>query len=187
MSRILGAVLAGGRSRRFGADKAHALLDGQSLLDRAIAQLAGLTESVVVCGRRLDGADWLDDAPRAGLGPLGGLLAALDCAAARGFDGVLSTACDMPLFPAPLAHDLTRSGAAVTAGHHLAGHWPADLAPVLRRHLQDCPDRSMHAWIGVARPRRVVWPAGLPNINTREALIALESDWRVRRTAVRTS
>ena len=48
---ILGAVLAGGQSTRFGSDKALAELDGSTLLTRAVDLLAGWCEHVVVVGR----------------------------------------------------------------------------------------------------------------------------------------
>ena len=47
----LGAVLAGGQSSRFGSDKALAVLDGQTLLTRAVATLAQWCDTVVVVGR----------------------------------------------------------------------------------------------------------------------------------------
>src|SRR5690606_29222583 len=52
--RALGAVLAGGRSRRFGSDKASAMLGEETLLGRAVGTLrAGLpgAEIVVVSSR----------------------------------------------------------------------------------------------------------------------------------------
>jgi molybdopterin-guanine dinucleotide biosynthesis protein A len=177
MGEVLGAVLAGGRSRRFGGDKAVALLDGQTLIGRAMAQLALVTDSVVVCGRYFEGATCLPDQPRVGLGPLGGLQAALLHATRNGFRGVLSTGCDMPLFPETLARELMQGDAAVTANHHLAGYWPATLAPALSGHLDHASDHSMRAWIAVVQPRLVAWPAGLPNINTGADLAALELRW----------
>lgn len=48
---VTGAVLAGGRSRRFGGDKLAAQLDGRSLLDHAVAAVAAVADEVLVVGR----------------------------------------------------------------------------------------------------------------------------------------
>ena len=48
---ILGAVLAGGQSSRFGSDKALAELGGATLLERAVDALSAWCEKVVVVGR----------------------------------------------------------------------------------------------------------------------------------------
>src|SRR3546814_7027451 len=62
--RLLGAVLAGGRSSRFGSDKALAMLDGRTLLDHAAAALGAHVETVVICGRHVPGMTGLADRPR---------------------------------------------------------------------------------------------------------------------------
>ena len=165
-SRILGAVLAGGGSRRFGSDKALAELHGQTLIDRAIHDLSACVEAVAVCGRDIPGRLSLPDRPRADIGPLGGLNAALHHAASHGFAGVLSTGCDMPVFPRELAAALIGEGAAIVEGQHLLGYWPRALAPLLDAHREAGSDRSLKAWFAVARPRRVVPDMSLPNINT---------------------
>ena len=97
-TRVLGAVLAGGRSRRFGSDKAAALLDGRPLLDHVVEALAPQVDAVVVCGRRHASLPSLVDRLGPDLGPLGGLNAALHHAAAHGFELVLTAGCDMPGF-----------------------------------------------------------------------------------------
>jgi len=164
--RILGAVLAGGRSRRFGSDKAVAELDGQTLIDRAIQDLAACVETIAVCGREIPGMLSLPDRPRADIGPLGGLNAALHHAAEHGFAGVLSTGCDMPVFPQALGAALPGDGAAIVEGQHLLGYWPSALAPALDAHLAATDDLSMAAWFAIARPRTVRFEGVLPNINT---------------------
>ena len=50
--RLLGVVLAGGQSRRFGRDKALALLDGRPLIDHALAALVGC-DALAVAGRAI--------------------------------------------------------------------------------------------------------------------------------------
>lgn len=175
---ILGAVLAGGQSRRFGGDKAAAVLAGATLLDRAISSLSAHVATVVVCGREVAGTACLADRPRHGLGPLGGLNAALHHAATQGLDGVLTTGCDMPIFPDELATALIGPGPAALRGQHLAGYWPAELAAALDRHLATAEDRSLFAWFRIARPREVALPGiAIPNINTRDDLAALAGRW----------
>src|SRR5579872_4815856 len=100
--RILGAVLAGGRSSRFGSDKAAALIDGRPMLEWVIDALAPQVDDVIICGRASPGRISVAYRPRPDLGPLGGLNAALHHAAANGFDAVLSVPCDTPRLPADL-------------------------------------------------------------------------------------
>ena len=174
MMRLLGAVLAGGRSSRFGSDKALAMLGGRTLLDHAMAALAPHVETVVVCGR----AGGLADRPAPDMGPLGGLNAALHHALAEGYDAVLTTGCDMPVYPAGLAQALVGEDAAVLKGQPLAGFWPAALAGELDAHLAEENNRSIRGWLERIAAR-VVDRADLvlPNVNRPEDLEGLgESD-----------
>jgi len=175
--RILGAILAGGRSTRFGSDKALALLDGRPLIDHAAAALAPYVEQMVVCGRADPRWPCLPDQPAPGMGPLGGLAAALLHARDEGFDGVLSTGCDMPSLPRELVETLIGDGPAVVEGQQLIGYWPTTLADRLLDHLRHCVRRSIREWMAVVEPRMVVPADPLPNINRPEDLAA----WRAQR------
>ncbi len=173
--RILGAVLAGGRSSRFGSDKALALLDGVALLDHAVTALAPFCAAVVVCGRDDPRHITLADRPAPGMGPLGGLNAALHKALAEDYAGVLVTGCDMPRFPKALADALIGEQAAVLDGQHLAAWWPAALAPLLDTHLAQSERHSLRGWMERVNPRVVYRPdLDLPNINRPADLAALE-------------
>jgi molybdopterin-guanine dinucleotide biosynthesis protein A len=73
---LLGAVLAGGHSRRMGKDKAAVEVSGVSFLDRVAASLAEATDHVVVLGVEREGYEnWPDQFP--GSGPLAGVATAL--------------------------------------------------------------------------------------------------------------
>lgn len=175
MSRILGAMLAGGRSRRFGSDKALALLDGQSLIERVAAGLAPQTDSLVVCGRTLAGIVALADRPGLDLGPLAGLNAALHHARGQGYDAVVSVPCDTPLLPADLVRLLRAAGPiAFAAAIPVIGLWPASLGEVLDRHLATASDRSMRRWIAIAGavPAEI---GPLANVNTPADLAGLRN------------
>jgi molybdopterin-guanine dinucleotide biosynthesis protein A/rhodanese-related sulfurtransferase len=95
-----GVVLTGGASRRFGSDKAMALIDGVPMVVRVVAALrAAGAESVATVG----GSDRGVDVPHRsdlypGDGPLGGLLTAF--AHAR-TDVVMVAACDLPDLDGP--------------------------------------------------------------------------------------
>jgi molybdopterin-guanine dinucleotide biosynthesis protein A len=98
---LLGAVLAGGEGRRFGADKALALLYGRPLAAWALDALAGNVSKRVVISGRSRVSEVLGVPVRAdtvpGAGPLGGLLTALEWAREEGRGGVFLLACDLPL------------------------------------------------------------------------------------------
>lgn len=108
---LLGAVLAGGSSRRFGSPKALVRLHGRPLwklaaerLQRAcgkVVLVAGGERSADSAGSKaafrtpFPGVDVICD-PVPGLGPLGGIVPALSRAKSDGLDGVLVLAADMP-------------------------------------------------------------------------------------------
>lgn len=170
--RLLGAVLAGGESRRFGSDKAAALLHGKPLIEHAIAALAAQTGAVIVCGR--EGGDWAPDRPGPGLGPLGGINAAIHAAAARGYDAVLTCGCDVPVLPPGLASRLRDAGpAAFLADMPVIGLWPAALAGALDAHLGITQDRSVRCWARLAGAVAVTLDTVPPNVNTPQDLARL--------------
>lgn len=173
--KILGAIIAGGRSSRFGSDKARAILEGRPMLDHVIIGLREQTDALVVCGRDVPSCVSLADRPRAGLGPLGGLAAALHYAAQNGFDGVLTSACDTPLVPADLAERLAGSGPAVVAGQPLFGYWPASLSAQLDDYLAAGASLAVGTWAAWAGARRIGYAGEIPNINSVADLTALRS------------
>lgn len=170
MTRILGAILAGGRSRRFGSDKALALLDGVTLIDRAIAALAPQVEAVLICGREVPGRLSVADRPGPDLGPLGGVAAALTYALANGYGAVVTMPCDMPSLPADLVERLCAAGApSVVAEMPVVALWPSSLAGQLDAHLAASQDRSVRGWVA-ATGAVTVSIEGLANINTPDDL-----------------
>ena len=177
-SRILGAALAGGHSQRFGSDKRDAIWQGRGLLDHTISALAAVTAEVAVCGGAnqfiSENTDVLADWPEPGLGPLGGLCAALIHARDNGFDAVLSAPIDAHPIPDDLLDLLSGQGPAVLRDHWLFGLWPSDLAGALDDHLRS-GKRSVLSWIEACGARQVDSRGQPPvNINTPPMLAALE-------------
>lgn len=99
--RTLGLILAGGRARRFGSDKALAALDGTPLVAHVAARARGQVDTLVL-NAAVDAAGTglllLPDST-AGEGPLSGWLTGLRYAEAHGFDHLATFACDTPFFP----------------------------------------------------------------------------------------
>ncbi len=165
--RVLGAVLAGGRSSRFGSDKAAALIDGRTMLDLVIEALTPQVDDILICGREIPGRTCAADRPSPELGPLGGLNAALRYAAANGFDAVLSVPCDTPRLPDDLRDQFGEPGDGVVAdGLPVIGLWPARLHAALDDFLARGGSRALGAWAAEAAARRVVLRDLPANVNT---------------------
>jgi molybdopterin-guanine dinucleotide biosynthesis protein A len=91
----VGAIIAGGKSRRFDGDKALAVLNGKALLDHVVDGISPSSDALVVCGRNWRDLTMLADRPSSGVGPLAGLSAALYYAFMKEYDFVLSATCDV--------------------------------------------------------------------------------------------
>lgn len=159
--KTLGAILAGGASRRFGSDKALAMLDGRTLLDHARDALAPHCDALVVVGRLGGIADW----PRPGMGPLGAIAGALDHAAAEGFDRVLSAPVDCVRLPADLAALLSPAPAFLDS-QPVIGLWPVAALGELKVMLEADGDLAMRAFAHRIGARAVSCDFAPPNINS---------------------
>jgi molybdopterin-guanine dinucleotide biosynthesis protein A len=190
--RVGGLVLAGGRSRRFGADKALARLGGRPLLAWSLAALADDCEAVAVSAGPGGAADMartlghavLDDHPAHARGPLAGVAAGLAWARDRGFARLVTLPCDTPLVgrrevatlitaagDAPAAYAVTSEGP-----QPLFATWRVDLAGALAARLAggDHPAvRDFQAQIG-ALAVAFDDPLIFQNANTPQALARLE-------------
>ncbi|RIV82991.1 molybdenum cofactor guanylyltransferase [Aurantiacibacter xanthus] len=170
---ILGAVLAGGMSTRFGSDKALAVLDGRTLLERAVEALAQLCDKVVIVGRTAGPAPCIPDAPRPGMGPLGGVSGALNHARDHQFASVLTTSVDSFGLPQNLL-ELLSPASAYLEKQPVIGHWNTDAASIAERILQSEGRHSMIAFAKAANARGVQSASTPANINTPADLAALE-------------
>ncbi len=170
---ILGAVLAGGMSTRFGSDKALAELGGVSLLERAVASLAALCDAVVIAGRDSPLATSIPDWPRPGMGPLGGIAAALRHAGANGFDSVLTCGVDCGGLPGGLLEDLSPPSAHLE-NQPVIGHWKSNTAEAAMAILQSEGRHSMLAFAQSVGSRAVASTLAPANINSPADLAALE-------------
>lgn len=158
--KTLGAVLAGGRSRRFGSDKAAAILDGQTLLDHARAALHPHCDAVVVVGRG-EVADW----PRPDMGPLGGIAAALILASETGFDQLLTASVDCVRLPPGLL-DLLEPAPAFLDTQPVIGLWPVASLDALKAILTDGSDLAVRAFARRIGARAAASDFVPPNINS---------------------
>ncbi len=170
LSRTGGLLLAGGRSERFGGEKAVALFRGRPLMDVVSDCFAGcaafavsaIAGSAAEAHAQAHALTILHDDPRYPSGPLVGVCCGLHWANEQGFDFLATAPCDAPLLPrdvfVPLMSSIGgASGAyAVTAQgeHPLCAIWRVGLAAPLSQTLQSGlhpPVREFFAAYGVVR------------------------------------
>lgn len=171
---LMGAVLAGGQSTRFGSDKALAVLGGRTLLDHAVSRLSDWCGMVVIAGREggVPGAQSVADWPAPGMGPLGGIAGALRAARASGATALLTCGVDSPGLPDDLPERLC-PGPAYVADQPVIGLWPLSVLPALEAILAGSGRHSLRALAEATGARAVELASAPPNINRPADLDAL--------------
>jgi molybdopterin-guanine dinucleotide biosynthesis protein A len=187
----LGMVLAGGLARRMGGgDKARIRIGGKTILARVLARLTPQCSSVILNANG-DPARFADtglpvvpDTVPDFAGPLAGILAGLDWAAAHAPEiaDVVSVPGDCPFLPRDLVPRLLAARqsarlplACARSGewrHPVVGLWPVALRDDLRKALVDEDLRKIEAWTARHGVAIADWP-DTPidpffNINTPE-------------------
>ncbi|WP_138422483.1 molybdenum cofactor guanylyltransferase MobA [Maritimibacter alexandrii] len=130
-----GVILAGGQARRMGGrDKAFVTLDGRPMIAHVIARLEPQVSRIAINSNGDPSAftsshPILSDSIEDHLGPLAGILAAMDWALTLKSDWVVTVATDTPFIPANLVDRLIRAQNASRAPIVLA-ETPAGVEPV---------------------------------------------------------
>lgn len=113
---VVGAIIAGGASTRYGSPKALARVGGVRIIDRVAAALRAASGTVLAIVNDAELADEVGLPHRAdvlhGAGALAGVHAALVWARELGADGVIAAGCDMPFLSAGLLRSLVGRAAA---------------------------------------------------------------------------
>jgi molybdenum cofactor guanylyltransferase len=183
---LAGLVLSGGRSSRFGGEKAAALLQGKPLLLWAVDRLHAICADVAVSARPgsesevLAGTlpvlhDRLSDPD----GPLAGIRAGLQWARDIGAELLAVSPCDAPLLPADLYPRLiaaANGGAAVAeAGgrpQSLCALWPVSALRAVEAAIADGQHPAVWRLLDEIGAVRVPFDdaEAFANLNTREDL-----------------
>ena len=189
---IAGVILAGGRASRMGGgDKGLLLLGGRPILARVVERLAPQVEALALNanGDPARFAAWglpvVGDSVAGHPGPLAGVLAGMDWAAAAGAEAVVTAAADTPFFPVDLVARLRAAGPfamAATPGadgperHPTFALWPVGLRDDLRAAL-GAGLRKVVAWSDPHGCATVVFPEAEAffNVNTPEDLARAEA------------
>jgi len=137
-------ILAGGKSTRMGADKAFVMLDGRTLLARALEVARSVTAEVCIVGEAAKFGQFapvVEDVFRE-CGPLGGIHAALRSSAT---ELNLMLAVDLPFVSRALIEYLiarARSSSAIVTVARVGGGWQP-LCAVYRREFVDAAEEAL--------------------------------------------
>jgi molybdenum cofactor guanylyltransferase len=175
---ILGVLLAGGLARRMGGgDKPMRTIGGRTILERVIARLAPQCDGLILNANgdparfAAFGLPVIPDGVADFPGPLAGILAALDWAAANrpGVSLVLSAAGDCPFLPRDLVSRLygaltsenAELAVAASGGqsHPVIGLWSVGLREQLRHALVVEDIRKIDRWTARYKLATVGWPS----------------------------
>ena len=139
------------------------------LFDLVADALGQQSTALIVCGRVEPGFGCVPDAPEAGLGPLGGLNAALGFAETHGFTHVLSAGVDCPNLPPDLVGQLAGDGAAIVSDQPVVGLWPVTIAHDLADFVNE-GGRALYGFADRIAARRISVEPPLINVNKPEDL-----------------
>jgi len=193
----LGLVLAGGLARRMGGgDKARITIGGVTILERVLARLKPQCSRIIInandsAARFADtGLPVVQDSIPGFVGPLAGILAGFDWAAAypAEISEVVSVPGDCPFLPSDLVRRLRIARkakgqllACARSGewrHPVVGLWPVRLRDDLRRALAEEGLRKIESWTARHGVAIADWPTSpidpFFNVNTPEDVAEAE-------------
>ena len=161
-NNILGAVLAGGKSQRFGEDKSQVKLEGKLLIDYILSEiLSEFREILIVSNNKIDFKNSekisiIEDFKK-GLGPLGGVLSAMKWVKENNKDykWISTFPADTPFFSKEILQNFYKEIEIEKSRlffiksnktrHNIFGLWSIDLLDKLEEDLNR-GDRKVELW-----------------------------------------
>ena len=193
-SNILGVVLAGGKSQRFGEDKCQVKLGDKLLIDYILSEIVDEFKEVLLISNNkikynhLNKISLVEDTKK-GLGPLGGILTAMKWIRQnnKSYKWISTFPSDTPFFKKQILNNFIEEIKSYecklffinsnNTRHNIFGLWSIDLLERLEKDLEN-GERKVEMWankIGV-KSINMKFENKDPffNINTKEDLIKAE-------------
>ena len=161
-SKILGVVLAGGKSLRFGEDKSQVKLNNKSLIDHILSEVLTEFKELLIVSNNLiefnksENISIISDFKN-NLGPLGGVLTAMKWIKdnKKDYQWISTFPTDTPFFKNQILKDFhdkinLKNGKLFfiksnNTRHNIFGLWSIDLADKLEKDLEN-GDRKVEDW-----------------------------------------
>jgi molybdopterin-guanine dinucleotide biosynthesis protein A len=161
-SKILGVVLAGGKSLRFGEDKSQVKLNNKSLIDHILSQILNEFKELLIVSNnsiefnKSENISIISDFKN-NLGPLGGVLTAMKWIKDnnKDYQWISTFPTDTPFFKNQILKDFhdkinLKNGKLFfiksnNTRHNIFGLWSIDLADKLEKDLEN-GDRKVEDW-----------------------------------------
>ena len=152
-SKILGTVLAGGKSQRFGEDKSQVQLDNQLLIDYVLAEIIDVFNEIIIVSNnpikfnQSEKVSLIKDFKN-NLGPLGGVLSAMKWIKEnnKDYQWVSTFPTDTPFFKKQILEDFLNQIKpeesklffikSNNTRHNIFGLWSVDLIDKLEEDLE---------------------------------------------------
>ena len=161
---ILGAILAGGQSRRMGKDKLFLELNNKKLIEHTIDKVKKYLKQVIIITNQnnefflKNNLTTVKDCIEGQLGPLVGILTAMKWAkeSSKKYSWVATFPCDTPFFPESIIksfieeskkkESLLLSASSHGRKHNIFGLWSLDLYDKLKDDLVNKKVRKVQDW-----------------------------------------
>tara|TARA_Y100000590_G_scaffold439547_1_gene563721 strand:- start:616 stop:1227 length:612 start_codon:yes stop_codon:yes gene_type:complete len=162
-NNILGIILAGGKSSRFGEDKSIAKLGNKTLIDHTISKIENKFNEILIISNNKEynfkskKIYVVQDFIKGQLGPLVGILTAMKWIQIKkkNYKWIASFPCDSPFFKEKLVIDLQKKIKTTSKKliflnskkkrHNIFGLWSVDLIKTLEEDLKN-GHRKVEAW-----------------------------------------
>ena len=189
-NNILGIILAGGRSQRFGEDKSQVKLDGKILIDHILNEISdGFKEILIVSNNKIkfkhsDNISMIRDLKK-DQGPLGGILSAMKWIKEKrkNYKWISTFPVDTPFFKKEILqnflHEINLEESKLFfiksnhTRHNIFGIWSIDLMEKLEEDLNN-GDRKVESWANSVGAKVIsmefINEDPFFNINTKEDL-----------------
>ena len=191
-NNILGVVLAGGKSKRFGKDKSEATLGGKTLLEYTLDKIKSKFNTIIIVSNNkiIKNYITIKDCIEGQLGPLVGALSAMKWIKKNNYsyNWIITFPCDTPFFNisiidkfikvSKLNDSLLYFAKSAEKRHNIFGLWSVKLIETLEKDIIENNHRKVEKWANKIGVKTVNIPYDnidpFFNINTKDDLAEAE-------------
>ena len=191
-NNILGVVLAGGKSKRFGQDKSQVKLGDKTLLEHTLSKLHPKFNKIVIVANKNINNNYaiINDCIEGQLGPLVGVLSAMKWIKKNNYSysWVATFPCDTPFFKISIIEEFKKISKlndnllyfikSKGKRHNIFGLWSLKLIETLEKDIIKNNFRKVEEWANKIGLKTIEVPFDhidqFFNINTKDDLIKAE-------------